>query len=71
MSELNTAQGSLVMVGLNTGTPQVFWNGQLVEGVNGINIVNNSARQSVVLSLPESPQITSMQSAGITIRRGA
>jgi hypothetical protein len=71
MSEVNTAQGSLVMLGLNTPTPQVFWNGALVDGIVGINVVNNGAKQSVVLKIPDSEQIASMQDAGITIRREA
>jgi len=33
-----TAQGSLTMVGLNTPTPQVFWNGIKVAGVIGVGV---------------------------------
>jgi hypothetical protein len=69
MSDINIAQGSLVMIGLNTSAPQVLWNGMTVDGITGINVVNNSATQSVVLKLAESEQIASMQAAGITIRR--
>jgi len=71
MSDINTAQGNLVMIGLNTPAPQVFWNGAAVNGITAINVVNNAATQSVVLKLAESEQIASMQAAGITIRREA
>lgn len=33
---IESAQGSLAMIGLNTATPQVFWNGQAIPGLVSI-----------------------------------
>lgn len=35
---INSAQGSLTMVGLNTPAPQVFWNGAQVPCITGIRV---------------------------------
>jgi hypothetical protein len=66
---MNISQGSLVMVGLNTTEPKVFWNGQEVPGIVGITASNTSASPRVVLNVAEDPLLAEMQAAGIIIRR--
>lgn len=65
---MNTAQGSLVIVGANTTTPQVFFNGTQVEGVKTITVANTEKVQRVVIGMEEPLQ--SLVDAGITIKRG-
>jgi hypothetical protein len=67
---MQTTQGSLVLVGLNTNTPQVFWNGQIVGGITGIQVNNNELQTSVVFKMNEDPVIAEMKAAGITVKRG-
>jgi hypothetical protein len=57
------------MLGLNTLTPSVFFNGEKVPGVLSINVVNNQEVSQVVLKVQEDPLITGLQQAGVTIRR--
>ena len=66
---LNSTQGSLVMVGLNTETPQVFWNGAKVDGVLGIAVDSGAAVRKVVLRVQEDPVLDEMQAAGVIVRR--
>lgn len=62
--------GNLVMVGLNTAEPQVFWNGKRVEGVTGVQVSNEGGiSPRVLLKIKESPEIAEMQAAGVTIRK--
>lgn len=70
MSEITTAQGSLVMMGLNTPTPQVYLNGALVEGIIGISVVNNATTQNVVLKFHEDPKLELLRAAGVVVRVG-
>lgn len=65
---MNTTQGSLVIVGANTTTPQVFFNGTQVEGVKTVTVANNATVQRVVIGMDEPLQ--SLVDAGITIKRG-
>jgi hypothetical protein len=48
MSEVVSTKGSLVMIGLNTDKPQVYFNGSEITGVIGLNVVNNKRTQTVV-----------------------
>jgi len=66
---MQTTQGSLVMVGLNTDTPQIFWNGQLVDNIQSIQVVNDSTRASVVLKMPEEPVVAELKAAGVIVKR--
>lgn len=59
------------MVGLNTKTPQVFWNGVKVDGVLGIAVNSDAAARKVVLRVKEDPVIAEMQAAGVFVRRMA
>ena len=65
---ITSAQGSLVMVGLNTPSPQVFLNGTLIEGITSIKVVNTPEAKSVVLGFHEDPQITALRAAGVTVK---
>lgn len=64
-----SAVGSLTMIGLNTGTPKVFWNGTEVSGIVGIVVDNDADSKRVVLKVKEDALFAEMQAAGITIRR--
>lgn len=66
---MQTTQGSLVMVGLNTTSPQVFWNGVKLEGIVGIKVDNTSTDQKVVLKMRDSNIVSELRDAGIVIRR--
>ena len=67
---MQTTQGNLVLIGMNTPSPQVFWNGVQVQGVTGINVSNNTDAQRVLLALTEDPIIAELKAAGIIIKRG-
>lgn len=67
---INIAEGSLTIVGANTSTPQVFWNGVLVENVVSVRVSNDVNEQRVVITVPEQDAtLASMQSSGVIIRR--
>lgn len=57
------------MIGLNTDTPKVFWNGAEIQGIKNISVANNALGQRVTLTFDEDQQLAEMQAAGITIRR--
>lgn len=66
---MQTTQGSLVMVGLNTPTPQVFWNGVMLQGITGIQVDNDAEDHKVVLKMNEDATVSELRSAGIAVRR--
>jgi hypothetical protein len=66
---MQTTQGSLTMIGLNTDIPQVFWNGELVDGIVGITVDNDHDSKRVIFKVREDALFAEMQAAGITIRR--
>lgn len=67
---IETAQGNLVMVGLNTLNPKVFWNGQLVDGIVGVQVNSTEGQKpSVTLKVKEQVNFAEMQSSGVNIRR--
>jgi hypothetical protein len=65
------AQGSLTMIGLNTPTPQVFWNGKLVEGIVSIRTDWESDEQRVTLKVNGTDDATyiALATAGVRIRK--
>ena len=65
---MNTTQGALVLVGMNTTEPQIFFNGQVVEGVQAIAVTNTATKHSVTLTVAEPLQ--ELVDAGIIIKRG-
>lgn len=67
---MNTANGNLVLIGLHTKTPQVYWNGQLVEGVKAIKVNNDSLISKVQLVISAEGALAEMAAAGIEIKVG-
>jgi uncharacterized protein YcsI (UPF0317 family) len=70
---LQTAQGSLTMVGLNTDTPKIFWNGALIEGITSVRTDWEDGEKRVRLKLGGtiSPALEAeMVASGITIKKG-
>lgn len=66
---IQTAQGSLVMLGLNTEAPQVFWNGTLVPGISSIQVDNDGTLHRVVLGMKEDPTVVELKAAGVSVKR--
>lgn len=50
---MNTAQGSLVIVGANTAAPQLFFSGLLMQGVTDITVAKNRVVVRSTCPLPE------------------
>jgi len=67
---IQSAQGSLTMIGLNTMTPKVFWNGQAVAGITGIKVDWEDDEQRVTLRINiNNPALhAEMSAAGVKIR---
>lgn len=68
-----TAQGSLTMVGLNTPTPKIFWNGIFIEGITSVRTDWEDGEKRVRLKLGGnlSPELEAeMTASGITIKKG-
>jgi hypothetical protein len=69
---MEIANGSLVMIGLHTNTPQVFWNGVRVEYVLKVFVHNHGDDSDVKLVVGmDSPILAEMEAAGIQVRRKA
>ena len=66
---MQAAQGNLVIIGANTDTPQVFFNGAKVEGVLSIAVDSRQAVQKVVLKIEEDQAVADLQAAGVIVRR--
>lgn len=68
---LATAKGRLTMVGLNTATPQVFWNGEAVPGVTSIKTMWEEGEQQVKLRVKGTADALYMAlvSAGIVVKK--
>jgi hypothetical protein len=66
-----TAQGSLVMIGLNTDTPQVFFNGAAVPGITEVKVDWEHDEQRVKLRVNGSDDAIYMQlvDAGVTVKK--
>ena len=69
---MQTAQGSLTMVGLNTETPRVFWNGNEVLGVTHIRVDCDADEQRVKLKVSSMVDAlyAELVAANITVKRG-
>jgi hypothetical protein len=67
---MNVAQGNLVLIGLHTKTPQVFWNGQLVDGIKQIKVTNDTLINKVQLTFSAEGALAEMVEAGIEIKVG-
>lgn len=66
---VQATEGSLVMIGLNTSNPKVFWNGALIPNITGILIDNGPEVHKVVLNMQEDNTVAELKAAGISVRR--
>ena len=66
---MEAVQGSLTILNPHAPTPQVFWNGQLVN-VIGVTVVNDGVTGKVTIKVPEDTVLAEMQAAGIKVVRG-
>jgi hypothetical protein len=68
-----TTQGSLTMVGLNTTSPTVFWNGGIVPNITSIRVDWEDDEQKVKLKVSdmELGMLAEMTVAGIAVKIGA
>jgi hypothetical protein len=68
---MQTAQGNLVMVGLNTPAPQVFWNGAEVQGITGIRVdwENDEQRIKLKVNGTDEAMYSELALAGVTIKK--
>lgn len=48
---MNVTKGSLTMVGLNTPSPQIFWNGKPVPNVTAVRVDWESEEQRVKIKV--------------------
>lgn len=65
-------QGTLTMVGLNTPTPQIFWDGKELLGILSIRVDCDDDEQRTkikVTDYADDALVAEMQAAGITIKR--
>lgn len=66
---VQATEGSLVMIGLNTESPKVFWNGVMLQGITGIQVDNDAGGHKVVLKMNEDATVSELRAAGIAVRR--
>lgn len=68
---LQTAQGALVMVGLNTASPKIFWNGEEVTGISGIKVEWSPKEQEIKLRVDgnDDADYMALVSAGISVKK--
>lgn len=69
---MQIVQGNLTMMGLNTETPQIFWNGLPVGGITKVNVEWTDKEQEVKIRVNGSDDAVYMEmvSAGINIKKG-
>ncbi len=67
---MNTAEGSLTFVGLNTVAPQIFWNGAVVPNVVSIRTdwESDDARVKLVVSAITQELNDALTNAGVIIK---
>lgn len=68
---IQTAQGNLTLVGLNTPIPRVFWNGAEVPGVTQIKTNWEDGEQQVKLRVNGTADALYMElvTAGIVVKK--
>lgn len=68
-----TATGALTMVGLNTPSPTVFWNGKPIPGIVGVRVEWENDEQHVKLKVDGTDDAiyAELLVAGIHIKRAA
>lgn len=66
---INSTQGSLTMVGLNTPAPQVFWNGAPVPHIMQIRVDWEADEQRIKLKVSANDTIhAELVAAGVLIK---
>ena len=67
-----TVKGNLTMIGLNTDTPQVFWNGKAITGLLGVKVEWEKGERQIKLRVNGADDALYMElvSAGINIKKG-
>ena len=67
---MQITQGNLVLIGVNTPTPQVFFNGALVQGVTGIRVDWENDEQRVKLKVNGTDHTTyqALLAAGVHLK---
>ena len=68
---MQTTQGSLVLIGLNTPTLQAFWNGHPVQGLIGVGVdwENDEHRVKLHINGTDDALYTELVTAGITVKK--
>jgi len=68
---MQSVQGSLVFIGLNTPTPQVFLNGAVVPNITEVKVDWESDEQRVKLKVSALlPIHDELRAAGVTVKVG-
>ncbi len=66
---MQTAQGSLVLVGVDTATPTVHWNGAQVPFITGIRVDWEADEQRIKLKVSaEDASHAELRAAGIAVK---
>jgi hypothetical protein len=68
---IHATQGSLTMVGLNTSSPQVFWNGKAVPGIVAIKTEweDDEARVKLKVDGADDALYMELVAAGIVVKK--
>lgn len=66
---IESVQGSLTMVDLNTQSPKLYWNGRQISGVVGVRVNWESDEQKIVIRVQEQQDLAEMTAAGIIVKR--
>lgn len=64
-------QGSLVMIGMNTNKPQVYWNGNQILGITAIHAIweEEDLRISLRVTAIEDELLAQLQTQGIKVKK--
>ena len=62
-------QGSLTMVGLNTQTPKIFWNGKELTGILSVRVDCDEDEQRIKIRVSAASDVSAeMQAGGVNIK---
>lgn len=64
-------QGSLVMIGMNTNKPQVYWNGNQILGITTIHTMweDDDIRITLKVTAMEDDLLLQLQAQGIKVKK--
>lgn len=66
---MQTAQASLVMVGMDTVAPTIFWNGAIVPFISSVRVDWEADEQRIKLKVSENDALhTELRAAGIIVK---